>query len=131
MPSKAHVTIVGNVGRPSELKYTNAGQPVLSFSVATDRYAGKDAQGEPKPAIVSWWEVSLFGRLGEAIHERGGLVKGELVTVWGEPYLDKWTGQDGGERYTLKVVASDVFASRRTDASAASAPTEDYSTIPF
>jgi single-strand DNA-binding protein len=122
------VQLVGHAGRDSDLKYGQSGTPIMSFSVATSRWQGKD-----KEPATTWWNVTLFGRLAEAIHERGGITKGDLVNVWGEPYLDNWTGQDGEARQTLKVVASDVFTARTSDR-ADSAPTGDaaeLNEVPF
>jgi len=104
MPSKAQVSIVGHVGKDSEFRYTKSGQPVLTFSVATNKWQpGEDND------ITTWWNIVMFGQRAESLHNHVDIRKGDAVTVFGEPYLDTWQGQDGNDRQTLKVVATEIM----------------------
>jgi len=56
------LTIVGNLGRDPELRYTPAGSPVCNFSVAVNRRKN-DAD------VVTWFRVTAWGSLGENCNE--------------------------------------------------------------
>lgn len=128
MPSKAHGTFIGHAGKDSELRFTQGGQPVLSFSMATSRWRGKD-----KEPLTTWWQVDLWGQRAESLNGRGGVRKGELVTVFGEPYQDEpWTDNQGAARVTLRINADDVLLmARREDADRETVPTEGRHDTPF
>ena len=104
MPSKANVQIVGHCGKNMEMAYSASGTAIVSFSVATNKW-----QPNADP-ITTWWNVVMFGQRAESLHKNVEIRKGDPVVVFGEPYLDNWTGQDGTERQTLKVVASEVMS---------------------
>lgn len=57
------ITIVGNLGREPELRYTPSGQPVCSMSIATTRTYSNGA-GE-KVEEVCWFRASIWGKAGE------------------------------------------------------------------
>ena len=105
MPSKANATIIGHTGQPAEFKYTAGGTAILTLSVATNKWQPGDA-----PDITTWWNVVMFGARAESLHQNIDIPKGCAVAVFGEPFLEKWAGQDGDERQTLKIVASEIIA---------------------
>jgi len=70
------LTIVGNLGRDPELRYTPAGSPVCNFSVAANRRR-KDG-GD----VVTWFRVSCWGSQAEACNQY--LAKGRQVLIEGE-----------------------------------------------
>ena len=71
------VIIVGNLGGDPELRYTPQGDPVTSFSVATNRrWTGRDGQpGEE----TCWFRVSVWGKQAESCNQY--LSKGRQVLV--------------------------------------------------
>lgn len=82
--------IIGRVGRDAEMRYTQDGTQVASFSVATSR-RWTNANGEQKENTV-WFRVSAWGKLAEICGKH--VRKGMLVMVSGElsepkPYRDK------------------------------------------
>src|SRR3990172_12825676 len=80
--------VVGHLGRDPELRYTQAGDGVCSFSVATSRkYTNKVGE---KIEETTWFKVAVWGKMGEACQEY--LKKGSLVLVEGELQADKSTG---------------------------------------
>lgn len=91
------VTIAGNIGRDAEVRHTNSGDAVASFSVA-------DSPGKDKPTI--WWRCSLWGKRAEALGQY--LTKGSRVTVTGRATERTWTDKEGQERTTLEINVSDV-----------------------
>lgn len=82
--------IIGRVGRDAEMRYTQDGTPVTSFSVATSRKWTTQA-GEQKEN-TTWFRVSAWGKQAEVCNKY--VKKGMLVMVEGElsepkPYQDK------------------------------------------
>lgn len=113
------VILVGNVGRDPEMRYTPTGQPVTSFSVATNRqYVNSNGETIKETA---WFRVSVWGKQAESCNQylRKGakvLVEGRLVPdpSTGGPRL--WTGQDGQPRASFEINAQVVrFLSSRSE----------------
>ncbi len=100
--SLASITLVGRLTRDAELKYTNGGQAVCHFTVATDARVKK---GEQYVEEGSFWEVDLWGKRGEAVNQY--LTKGALVGVLGPVRLEK--SEYEGKTYTrAKVTAQEL-----------------------
>lgn len=91
------ITIVGQLGKDSEIRFLTNGDPVCSFSVA-------DSQGKDKPTI--WWNCSLFGKRAESLQKY--LVKGQSVTVVGSVSERDWTDKEGNKRKQIDVRVNDV-----------------------
>lgn len=71
------ITVIGRLGRDPEMRYLPNGDPVTSFSIATDRaYKGKDGQLVKE---TTWFRVSVFGKSAESTNQF--LSKGKLVLV--------------------------------------------------
>lgn len=104
MPSVNKVIIVGHIGRDPEIRYTQSGQPVAGFSVATDEsYKGKDGQ---KIEATEWHNVTAWGKTAEFVANY--LSRGLLVYVEGKLKTEKYTDKAGVEKYTTKIVAERV-----------------------
>ena len=58
------ITLVGNLGRDPELRYTPQGTPVCSFSLATNERRKDKTTGENND-ITTWFRVTLWGRQAE------------------------------------------------------------------
>lgn len=98
------VILVGNLGNDPETKYTQSGMAVTRISLATTSVR-KDREGNQQER-TEWHRVVFFGKLGEIAGEY--LRKGSQVYVEGEIRYDKFTGQDGQERYTTDIVANEM-----------------------
>jgi single-strand DNA-binding protein len=98
------ITLVGNLGRDPELRYTAQGTPVCSFSMATNERR-KDKTGEMQDH-TTWFRVTLWGRQAETASQY--LQKGRPVYIEGRLRVDEWTDRDGKSRYTLEVHATDM-----------------------
>ena len=98
------ITIVGNLGRDPELRYTPQGTPVCSFTVATNERR-KDRAGEMQDS-TTWFRVTLWGRQAETASQY--LTKGRPIYVEGRLRVEEWTDRDGKQRYTLEVHATDM-----------------------
>ena len=116
------ITIVGNLGRDPEMRYTASGVPVTSFSVAVSkRWTSQDGQRQEK---TTWFRVSAWRQLAELASQY--LTKGRQVMVVGE--VDEpnvWTDQSGNNRASLEITARDIrFLGSRDDVMAPSASME-------
>ncbi len=98
------VILVGNLGNDPDVKYTQGGMAVTRVSLATTSVR-KDRDGNSQER-TEWHRVVFFGKLGEIAGEY--LRKGSQVYVEGEIRYDKFTGQDGVEKYTTDIVANEM-----------------------
>ena len=57
------LTLAGNVGKDAELRQTQGGDSVLSFSLAID--GGKDKNGNKRDS--TWFDCSIFGKRADAL----------------------------------------------------------------
>jgi single-strand DNA-binding protein len=105
------ITVVGRLGRDPEMKYLPSGDPVTSFSIATDRQ-WSDKSGQ-KVKETTWFRVSVFGKQAETANQF--LSKGKMVLVEGRLRPDPKTGgpvtftkQDGTSGASFEIVANSV-----------------------
>ena len=98
------VILVGNLGNDPEMKYTQGGMAICTLSVATSSVR-KDKEGNQQER-TEWHRVKLFGKLGEIAGEY--LKKGRQVYIEGEIRYDKFTGQDGVEKYFTDIIANEM-----------------------
>ncbi|MEN4903553.1 single-stranded DNA-binding protein [Luteimonas sp. TWI1416] len=98
------VILVGNLGNDPDTKYTQGGMAVTRISLATTSVRN-DRDGN-KQERTEWHRVVFFGKLGEIAGEY--LRKGSQVYVEGEIRYDKYTGQDGVEKYSTDIVANEM-----------------------
>ena len=98
------VILVGNLGDDPETKYTQGGMAVTSIRLATTSVRkDKDGQNQER---TEWHRVKFFGKLAEIAGEY--LRKGSQVYVEGSIRYDKFTGQDGVEKYFTDIVADEM-----------------------
>jgi single-strand DNA-binding protein len=101
MASVNKVILVGNVGRDPELRYTQGGQPVASFSVATnERFKDRDGNWKDR---TEWHRIVAWARLAEICGEY--LRKGSQVYIEGRIQTRDWEDKEGNKRQTTEVVA--------------------------
>ncbi|MCC4605128.1 single-stranded DNA-binding protein [Xanthomonas campestris pv. badrii] len=98
------VILVGNLGNDPDTKYTQSGMAITRVSLATTSVR-KDRDGNNQER-TEWHRVVFFGKLGEIAGEY--LRKGSQVYVEGELRYDKYTGQDGVEKYSTDIVANEM-----------------------
>lgn len=105
------LTVVGRLGRDPEMKFLPSGDPVCTFSIATDR-AYTDRNGQ-KQKETTWFRVTVFSKQAETANQY--LTKGKLVLVEGRLAVDPatggprvFTGKDGTAKAALEVVANNV-----------------------
>jgi len=96
--------LVGNLGNDPETKYTQGGMAVTRISLATTSVR-KDKDGNQQER-TEWHRVVFFGKLGEIAGEY--LRRGSQVYVEGSIRYDKYTGQDGVEKYSTDIIADEM-----------------------
>lgn len=99
------VIIVGNIGQDPECKVMPNGNAVTNVSIATSESWKDKNTGQPVEK-TEWHRVVFFNRLGEIAGEY--LKKGSKVYVEGSLRTRKWQAQDGTDRYTTEIVASEM-----------------------
>lgn len=96
------VILVGNLGRDPEVRRTGAGDPVVSFSVATSESWRDKSSGERKER-TEWHNVVIFnenlGRIAEQYCK-----KGTKIYLEGQLQTREYTDRDGNQRKTTEVV---------------------------
>ena len=103
------MTLIGNVGSDPEMRYTPNGNPVTSFSVATNRRY-TTSEGEQREE-TEWFRVSAWNRLSETCNQY--VVKGMRVYVEGSFSSREWTDQEGQTRTSLEINCNEIrFLSR-------------------
>lgn len=98
------VIIVGNLGNDPEVRYTSAGAAVTTISVATSE-SWKDKEGN-KQEKTEWHRIVFFSKLAEIAGEY--LKKGSQVYVEGKLRTNKWTDNNGQDRYTTEILAHEL-----------------------
>ena len=123
MASVNRAIIIGRLGRDPEVRHTQSGQVVASFSVATDE-SYKDKQGN-KVEVVEWHNVTAFGKTAEFVSNY--LSKGRLVYVEGKIKTEKYTDKQGVEKHATKILADRVQGlDKRDEGQQQAAPQEQY-----
>ena len=97
--------IVGNLGRDPELKYTQSGTAVCSFSVATGE-KWKDKQSGEMKERTEWHKVVVWGAQAETCSKY--LSKGTQALVEGRIQTNAWEDKEGNKRYTTEILANTV-----------------------
>ena len=97
------VTVVGNVTRDPELRFTPGGAPVVNFGLAWNR---KDQNGEE---VVSFFDITCWRSLAENVAE--SITKGQRVIVYGRLDQRSWENQEGERRSKVEIVADEVAPS--------------------
>ena len=102
MASVNRVVLIGNLGKDPEIRYTQAGEPIANFSLATNE-SWTDKSGQ-KQERTEWHRVEVFGKPAQVV--RDYLTKGRQVYIEGSIRYDEWTDKDGNKRNTTKIRVS-------------------------
>lgn len=129
MPSRClnRVTLIGNLTRDPELRYTPAGMAVVSFGLATNR-VWNTKQGERKED-AQFHRIVAWNKLAELCSQL--LAKGRRAYVEGRIQYREWTDQDGQKKQVAEIVIDDmiVLDSNRSGGSAAEGPAMEYGEV--
>ena len=96
------VILIGNLGRDPEVRRSNAGDPIVSFSVATTESWRDKASGERKDR-TEWHNVVIFNEnLGKVAEQY--CKKGSKIYIEGQLQTREYTDRDGNQRKATEIV---------------------------
>lgn len=105
---------VGRIGRDCELRYTDKGDPIGSWSLAVNYGYGDSAK-------TQWVNCSLFGKRAESL--KPYILKGGQIAVQGEIFVREWVNKEGISKSNLECrVANVTLIGGKQDGQAASTP---------
>lgn len=104
------VTVIGNLTREPELRYTNAGRGMAQFGIAVNRRWQNRQSGEWEEQ-VSFFNVTAWGDLGENC--AASLTKGSRVIINGRLEQRSYETQQGEKRSVVEIIADEVGPSLR------------------
>ncbi len=104
------VTLVGNVTRDPELRFTATGQATATLGLAVNRVWTDRQSGERKEA-VSFFDVVCWREMAENAAE--SLTKGSRIVVTGRLEQRSWDNQQGEKQYKIEVIADEIGPSLR------------------
>ena len=115
--SMNRVALMGRLAHDPELRRTQNGDAVTSFSIACDRdFKGKDGQ-----RAVDWIDIVAWRQTAEFAAKY--LAKGRMVIVDGRLQTRKWTDRYGGTRVATEVIAEHLyFGDSRQEGAQSAAP---------
>lgn len=96
------VILVGNVGQDPEIRSTQDGREIASFSLATSESWKDKTTGEKKDK-TEWHKISIFSQ-GLVGITKNYIKKGSKIYLEGSLQTRKWTDNQGVERYTTEVI---------------------------
>ncbi len=102
------VTIVGNLTRDPELRFTTGGKGIASFGVAVNRRWQQGGEWQEK---VSFFNVTAWDSLGENV--AASLTKGARVIVTGRLEQREYETKEGEKRNVVEIVADEIGPSLR------------------
>lgn len=95
------VILLGRLGSDPEIRYTQAGEQVVNFNMATDEsYKNKAGEKETK---TEWHRIVAFGKLAEICGQY--LTKGKLIYIEGRIQTKAWEDKEGNKHSKTQIVA--------------------------
>ena len=99
-----HITLMGRLTRDPEVRYTQTGTAVASFSLAVERDFSNRETGERQTDFI---DISAWRQTAEFVGKY--FTKGAMVVVSGRLQIRDWTDRDGNKRRSAEVVAENVY----------------------
>lgn len=97
------IMLIGRVGQDPQIRQLGDNK-VASFTLATsERY--RDRNGEVKEH-TEWHNIVIWGKVAETVEKY--VAKGSQLFIEGRIKTEKYTANDGAERFTVKVYASSM-----------------------
>ena len=116
--------VIGHLGHDPEMRYTSAGKPVTTFSVAVNRsWTASDGSRRNQ---TEWFNILAWGNLAEFCSQT--LTKGKQVYVEGRLQTRRWDDPQGHEHIRVEIVASELIPLGEKNISAIE-PAEPIQTI--
>jgi single-strand DNA-binding protein len=108
MASENSVTLVGNLTRDPELRYTTGGRGVASFGLAVNRRYQQNGEWQEQ---TSFFNITAWGDLGENL--AASVTKGSRVIVTGRLQQREYQTKEGENRTIVEVIADEAGPSLR------------------
>lgn len=108
--SDSFTTVVGNLTRDPELRYTPTGRAVCRLGIAVNR-RWQDRQTKEWQEETSFFNVTAWAELGENVAE--SLVKGDRAVITGRLEQRSWETPEGDKRSSVDIVADEIGGSLR------------------
>ncbi len=108
MASENSVTVVGNLTRDPELRYTTGGRGVASFGLAVNRRYQQNGEWQEQ---TSFFNITAWGDLGENL--AASVSKGARVIVTGRLQQREYQTKEGENRTIVEIIADEAGPSLR------------------
>lgn len=102
---KNKVQLIGNLGGKPEVKETESGKKLATFSIATSE-SYRNAKGE-KVKETQWHRIVAWGKLAEIAEKY--LDKGKEVVLEGKLVNRSYSDKDGNKKYITEIQASELL----------------------
>ena len=132
MASLNKVQLIGNLGKPPEVKLSQSGMMIAKFTVATTDSIKK---GDTWENVTEWHNITCFGKTAEFADKY--LKKGNTVYLEGRIKTESWDDDNGVKKYKTGIIADKVMSltKRETNNDSQEQPTADEpekeSDLPF
>jgi single-strand DNA-binding protein len=104
------ITVIGNVTRDPELRFTPSGQATVTFGLAVNR-RWQNKQNQEWEEATSYFDVVCWREMAENVAET--LQRGARAIVTGRLEQRSWETQEGDKRSKIEIVADEVGPSLR------------------
>lgn len=99
-----HISLMGRLTRDPELRYTQSGTAVASFSLAVERDFGSRESGERQTDFI---DCVAWRQTGEFVSKY--FSKGNMAAVSGRLQIRDWNDKEGNKRRSAEVVVDNVY----------------------
>ena len=99
-----HITIMGRLTHDPEMRSTQSGVAVASFTLAVDRDFGGKGGGEKQTDFI---DCTAWRHTAEFVSKY--FSKGRMAVVSGRLQIDNYTDNDGNKRKAAKVIADNIY----------------------
>lgn len=98
------ITVIGNVGRIDELRFTPNGNKVVNATIAVNGHND----------VTTWYKLTFWNKLAETVSDH--VTKGDKLFVKGRPSVEAWNDKDGNPQATMVITGDTVrFLSPKGD----------------
>jgi len=99
-----HIVLMGRLTRDPELRHTQSGTPVASFSLAVERDFKDKNSGEK---VTDFFDIVAWRSTGEFVSRY--FTKGRMMVVEGRLQNRRWEDRDGNRRTSIEVIADSCY----------------------
>ena len=118
------IILMGRLVRDPELRQTNSGTAVASFSLAVERDFGKDENGQK---VTDFIDIVAWKNTAEFVSKY--FSKGRMAAVSGSLQIRNYTDKDGNKRRSAEVIAQSVYFADSKNGEKVSEPVQDFAEL--